>query len=56
MAQLIVVDQILVAQRDPEYPLTDQARHRVLDQIGRAVIGEAPGKPRHQPDRPVGGT
>jgi hypothetical protein len=28
----------------------------VLDQIGYAVIGEAAGKLRHQPDRPVGGT
>ena len=56
VAQLIVVDQILVAQRDPEHPLTNHARHRVLDQIGRAVIGEAAGKPRHQPDRPFGGT
>ena len=56
MAQLIVVDQILVAQRDPEHPLTNHARHRVLDQIGYAVIGEAAGKLRHQPDRPVGGT
>ena len=33
VAQLVVVDQILVAQRDPEHPLPHQTRHRVLDQI-----------------------
>ena len=44
VAQLIVVDQILVAQCDPEHALPDQTRHRVFDQIGRAVIGEAAGK------------
>ena len=27
----------------------------MLDQLGRAVIGEAAGKPLDQPDRPVGG-
>ena len=35
VAQMVVVDEVLVAQRDPEYPLTDQGRDRVLDQVGR---------------------
>jgi hypothetical protein len=30
MAQLIVVNQILVTERDPKHPLADQRRHRVL--------------------------
>ena len=55
VAQLVVVDQILVAQRNPNHPLPDQARYRVLDQLRRAVVPEAVGKPRDQPDRPVGG-
>ena len=55
MTQLVVIDQVLIAQRNPEYPLPDHPRHRVLDQFGRAVIAEAAGKPLDQPDLPVGG-
>jgi hypothetical protein len=55
VAQLVVVDQILVAQRNPNYPLPDQSRYRVLDQLRRAVVRKAAGKPLDQPDRPVGG-
>ena len=55
VAQLVVVDQILVAQRNPNHPLADQSRYRVLDQLRRAVVREAAGKPLDQPDRPVGG-
>ena len=55
VAQLVVVDQVLVAQRNPEHPLTHQARHRVLDQLGRPVIGQATGKALDQPDPSVGG-
>ena len=36
MAQLVVVDQVLVAQRDPEHPLTHQSPHRVFDQLRRS--------------------
>ena len=54
MAQLVVVDQVLVAQRDAEDPLPDQGRHRVLDQLRPRGVGEAAGKPLDQPDRPVG--
>ena len=55
MAQLVVVDQILVAQRDPEHSLAHQPGYRMLDQFHRAMIGEAAGKPFDQPDLPVGG-
>jgi hypothetical protein len=44
VAQLIVVAQFLVPQRNPEHPLTDQTRHCVLDQISRAVIAKAAAK------------
>jgi hypothetical protein len=55
VAQLVVVDQVLVAQGDPEHPLTHQARHRVLDQFGRPVIGETAGKALDQPELARGG-
>ena len=50
-----MVDQVLVAQRHPEHPLTHQARHCVLDQLGRPVIGETAGKALDQPDLLIGG-
>ena len=56
ITQLVVIDQVLVAQRNPEHPLPDHPRHRVLDQLGHAVIGEAAGEALDQPDLPVGGT
>ena len=31
--QLVVVDQVLVAERDAEHPLTDQGGHLVLDPL-----------------------
>ena len=55
VAQLIVVDQILVAQRQAEHALADQGGEAVLDLVRRAVIGEAGGEPPDQADRPVGG-
>src|SRR5215469_4669398 len=55
MAQLVVIDQVLVAQGYPKHPLTDQAPYAVLDQIGITVIGEAVGKPLDQPDLLIGG-
>jgi hypothetical protein len=55
VAQLVVVDQVLVAQRNPEYPLAHQTRHLVYDQVGRTVIGEATGKAFDHSDLPIGG-
>ena len=53
VAQFVMIDQILVAQRDAKYALPDQGRNRVLDQILRSAVLETPGKPINQPDRPV---
>ena len=53
--QLVVVDQILIAQRNPEHPLTHQARHFVYDQVSRTVIGEAAGKALDHSDLLIGG-
>jgi hypothetical protein len=55
VAQLVVVDQVLVAQRDCEHPLPHQTGHCVLDQISGAVISKAFGKTLDQSDLPVGG-
>jgi hypothetical protein len=54
VAQLVVVDQVLVTQCNPEHPLTHQTRHLVYHQIGRTVIGEAAGKTLDQSDLPIG--
>ena len=52
--QLVVVDQILIAERDGEHPLRHHGLHRVFDLCLRATIGEAGGEPREQTDRPIG--
>ena len=49
--QGVMIIQILVAEREPIHPLRDQGRHRMLDPGRRAIIGEARGKPRHNPRR-----
>ena len=53
MAQLVVIDQIFVAQRNPEYALPDQCADLMRDQFGCAAIGETRSKPLDQSDRPV---
>jgi len=53
--QLVVVNQILVAERDPEDALADQRGDRVLDPLRVAGIGEAGGEAPDQADRPIGG-
>ena len=53
VAQLVVIDQILITQRNPEHALSDQRLDRVLDQRRRAAIGETRGKPLNQADRPI---
>ena len=55
MAELIVVDEILIAEGEAEDALADQPRHAVLDPIRRAVVVEAGGEPLDEPDGPVGG-
>jgi len=54
MAQIIVVDQVLVAERHAEHPLPDKRPHLVLDQVLTPRVMKAIGKPRHQFDRPIG--
>ena len=55
VAQGVVVDQILVTQRQREHALADQGGHAVLDLIRRAVIDETGREPPDQADRPIGG-
>jgi len=43
IAQLVVVDQILVAQRQAKHP-PNQSSHLVLNQIRLSVVGETAGK------------
>ena len=52
-AQLVMIDQILVAERDPEHPLADQRRHLMHHPLRRAAVREAGGEAIHKPDRPV---
>jgi hypothetical protein len=53
VTQLIVIDQVFVAQRQRKDPLPDQSSDSVLDQLRRAAVDETLGKPIDQPDRPV---
>ena len=55
VAQLVVVEQILVAQRDPGNPLHEHGLDRVFDQLLGAPVGEAARQASHQTDRPVRG-
>ena len=54
VAQPVVVDQVLVAERDPEHPLPDQRRHLVHHPLRRPAVGEAGREALDQPDSPVG--
>jgi hypothetical protein len=45
VAQLVVVDQILIAERDAEHPLADQPRHLVLHRAPPPAVDEAGGEP-----------
>ena len=53
VAQMVVVVQILVAQREGVHALPDQSRHRMLDQIGPARVGKAGGEAADQPQGAV---
>jgi hypothetical protein len=53
--QLIVVVQILIAERDAEHPLRRHRLDAVLDLRLVAAILEAAGEAPDQPDRSVGG-
>ena len=51
--QLVVIDDIFIAQRNAKEALADHCRHRMLDQLLRAAVAETPRKPIDQPDRLV---
>jgi hypothetical protein len=53
VAQLIVVVEVLIAERDPEHSLAHQRHHLVLDQILTPHIVKARRKPLRQPDRMI---
>src|SRR4029077_18408339 len=55
MAQVVMIDQILIAERDAIDALSNQGANLMLDQFGRPVILETAGKPPDQIDRPIGG-
>jgi len=55
VAQFVVVDQVLVAQRDADHALHHQRLHVVFDKVGIARIGEAGGQTPGQSDHPVRG-
>jgi len=50
VAQLVMVDQILIAERNAEHPLADQCHHLVLDQVGAPLVVKARGKATHHVD------
>ena len=53
VAQLIMIVEILVAQRDRIHPLADQRPHRVLDQLRTARVAKARRKSIHHSDRSI---
>jgi len=53
VAQLVVINQIFVAQRNPEHALSDQRPDLMLDQLRCPAIRETLGKPLDQRDRPI---
>ena len=54
VAQLVVVVDVLVAERDADDPLPDQRRQRVHHLVLLALVDEARGDPLDQPDRAIG--
>jgi hypothetical protein len=53
VAQLVMIDQIFIAQRNPEAALPDHGADLILGQLGGAAIGETFGKPLDQSDPPI---
>jgi hypothetical protein len=56
MAQMVVVVEILIAQRDAEHALAHERCNPMLDQISTAPIIKAVSKATNQIDGPVGGS
>jgi len=55
VAKLVVVVQVLVAERDAEHALPDERGDRVLDKPRVPGVAEASGKPTDQIEPSVGG-
>ena len=55
MAKLVVIVQVLVAERDAEHALTDERGDRVLDQPRLSRVAETSCEPSNQPQTPVRG-
>jgi len=55
VAQIIVVVEVFIAERDGKHPLPHQRHHVVLDQVLATIIAKASGKTLHQSNRPIGG-
>jgi len=53
MAQVVVVVEVLIAQRDAEHALADQRGHRVFDISAIAPVAKATGQATNQTDRLV---
>ena len=53
MAQLVVIIDVLIAERHPEHPLSNQRGDKVLDIFRASLIDEASGKAPNQPDRAI---
>jgi hypothetical protein len=53
-AQVVMIDQILVAESDAEHPLADQRCHVMAHPPRHPAVAEAGGEALDQPDGPVG--
>jgi hypothetical protein len=51
VAELVVIDHVLIAERDPKHTLPDQRPDLMLDQLRCPAIRETLGKPLDQPNR-----
>jgi hypothetical protein len=54
VTQVIMVDQVFVAERDPEHPLRHHGRDRVLDLRLRTAVDKTGSEPPDQTNRPIG--
>jgi hypothetical protein len=52
--QLVMVEQVLIPERDPYDTLCHHGRHAVLDQLRHPLVRKAGGKVYSQPDRTIG--
>jgi hypothetical protein len=53
--QVVVVDEVLIAERDPEHPLADQGGQPMLDAVRVVGVAEARREPPDQADGAIGG-